>query len=171
MRKHNIVIDASAILAWVQDEEGADKIDRLLYDTDISRWIHGVNLTELQYRLLMLHGNYEAVQKLLDKLLTIGVKFDYTFDSEFTKLAATYRERIKSAELRISLADCFGMAATQLKKREGRIKFLTTDEGEFDGAKKAGLLPVEVDIIHQPSKRPTAKEEKPPVKRRKERKQ
>jgi PIN domain nuclease of toxin-antitoxin system len=170
MTKTNIVFDASSLMAWFRNEEGSERVQKHLMNSTIQRWIHAVNLAEVRYRLLMVLGDVKEVEGILQELAELGLQFVYECDDSVLVLAAQYREAIKSKRLRISLADCFGMAATQLKKKEGRIKFLTTDEGEFDGAKKAGLLPVEVDIIHQPSKRPTVREEKPPVRRKKERK-
>lgn len=153
MTKTNYMFDASSIIAWFRKEEGSERVQKHLMDSTIKRWIHAVNLAELRYRLLMVLGDVKVVEGILQDLAESGLIFICDCDARVLALAAEYREAIKSKRLRISLADCFGMAATQMMKKEGRIKFLTTDEGEFDGAKKAGLLPVEVDIIHQPSKR------------------
>jgi PIN domain nuclease of toxin-antitoxin system len=166
MTKINVVFDASTILAWYRKEEGSEKIERLLRDTSISRWIHAVNLAELRYRFLMLTGNEEITDKAIEKIRGFGVVFLFECDSTVIDLASQYREKIKSKRLRISLGDCFGMAATHLKKKDGRVQFVTTDEGEFDSAQKAGLLPVKVDIIHQPSKRPPPPPDEPRPKRK-----
>ena len=153
MKKRYVVFDASSILCWLHREEGYEKVKAKLYDEDLERCIYAVNLAELSYRLLQERGDYQKVQNVIDALKKMGVQFDFTMNWEIVRLASVYREKIKSAQLPISLGDCFGMAATQLKKADGNPVFLTTDANEFGKAEQAGLLPVKVDIISQPSKR------------------
>lgn len=164
MKKRVVVFDASSILAWIHREEGHERIASKLYNENIERYIYAVNMAEIQYRLLQIRGDRARVKKVTDLLIAMGMKIDYTMNAEIIERAASIREKVKSARFPISLADCFGVAATELKKKDGNAEFMTTDETEFKKAQDAGLIPVKVDIIPQPSKHPLPEKE-PPKKR------
>lgn len=59
------ILDASAVLAWLQDEPGADEVDKIL---DVSA-ISAVNATEVVHKLITRGGaTREKAQSILDQL-------------------------------------------------------------------------------------------------------
>jgi PIN domain nuclease of toxin-antitoxin system len=99
--------DACALLAFLNDEEGAGTIEKLLEqsvtgDTHISMSI--VNLLEVYYGELRDKGT-DIAQVVLDMVQHYSINIVNTISEQIFKEAA----RLK-ATYKISLADCFGLA-------------------------------------------------------------
>lgn len=58
------VLDASAVLAWLQDEEGADVVDRLL--TGGQTTISTANWSEIAQKVIAAGGSWLVASALLD---------------------------------------------------------------------------------------------------------
>ena len=127
-------LDACALLAFLNDEEGADAIEKLLTQSatgSVSVSMSIVNLLEVYYGELRDKGT-EIAQIVLDMLQHYSVKIVNTVSNktflEAARLKATYK---------ISLADCIGIAtAIELSGQ-----FVTSDHHELEAiaSKEASL--------------------------------
>lgn len=123
------VLDASAIIAWLRDESGADVVDDATRDVNSQCLVHSVNLCEVFYDAHRNAGEAHA-QAVVSDLATIGVVERNDFDQAFWMDAG----RLKSGG-GISLADCFGIMLT---KRVGGT-LLTSDRHEMGKVAAAGI--------------------------------
>lgn len=117
------VLDASAMIALLQDEPGADVVDAALSDTANTCFAHATNLCEVYYDAVRTRGEAAAPAVIRD-LFTIGVQPREDLDTLFWQEAGRY----KAVHRRVSLADCFNIALAQ--RVDGDL--LTGDHHEFD---------------------------------------
>jgi len=121
----NSILDACALLAFLNDEEGADKIERLLDQSasgDAAVSMSVVNLLEVYYGELRDKGASVA-QIVLDMVQYYSIRIINTVSEQAFREAA----RLKAA-YRISLADCIGLAtAIELSGQ-----FVSSDHHELD---------------------------------------
>jgi PIN domain nuclease of toxin-antitoxin system len=127
------VLDASAMLALVRDEGGAEVVEALLADTENTCYAHVVNLCEVYYDHVRIAGE-AAAQTELGELAVAGVNFRADIDTDFWQAAG----RHKTALRRVSLAECFCIALAVRVNGE----LLTGDHHEFDRIVPLGLCPV-----------------------------
>ncbi|MCL2410182.1 MAG: PIN domain-containing protein [Treponema sp.] len=128
------ILDACALLAFLNDEEGAGKIEDLLERSasDVSISISIVNLLEVYYGELHDKGSNIA-QIVLDVVQHYSIKVvntisEYAFQ-EAARLKATYK---------MSLADCIGLATAIELSGE----FVTSDHHELDVVAKNEPIPI-----------------------------
>ena len=119
------VLDACAILAFLNDEEGADTVEKLLLqpangDTSVS--ISIVNLLEAYYSELRDKGA-EIAQVVLDMVQYYSIKVVNTISEQAFSEAA----RMKAAYT-MSLGDCIGLATAL----ELSGQFVSSDHHELD---------------------------------------
>lgn len=98
------------MLAFLNDEEGADIVEARLSDNEIVCYAHSINICEVFYDSIRVKDEVYA-EKLLGDLIAAGVIIRNDFDTAFWKEVA----RLKAAH-RASLADFCGVA---LAKRLG----------------------------------------------------
>ena len=117
------ILDACALLAFLNDEEGADTIEELLIQsaTDNSVSMSIVNLLEVYYCELRDKGS-EIAQIVLDMVQHYSIKIvnmvsEQVFH-EASRLKTTYK---------MSLADCIGIATAL----ELSGQFVTSDHHEL----------------------------------------
>ena len=99
-----IVLDASALLAALQNEPGGDKVAALLLDDIRSAVMSTLNWSEVFDRLLRSGISTERVELLLARLAIKTVEFS----REHARVAAEYRIKAPS----LSLADRACLALT-----------------------------------------------------------
>jgi PIN domain nuclease of toxin-antitoxin system len=128
-----IVLDASAMVAFLRDEVGADLVESALNDRTNICLAHAINLCEVFYDAVRERGE-PAAMGLLQDLYTAGVQPRTDFDQAFWQEAGRYQ----AAQRRVSLADCFGVVLTRRVKGE----LLTADHHEFDRIVPLGLCPI-----------------------------
>lgn len=123
------VLDACAMIAYLNGETGGDVVDRLLQDPRNSCYAHSINLCEVYYDALRAAGEQTADEAIRD-LLAAGVMERSEMDH------ALWREvgKIK-ARGRISIADAFCAAMAQRLGGEA----VTSDRREFEPLEKAGV--------------------------------
>ena len=129
--KETFVLDACALIAFLNDEVGADKVENILQKAqrdDCVIYINKLNVLEIYYGVFREDGKEEA-EEIFNKILSLPITIiDKLKDSVFKeagRLKATYR---------ISLADSVALA--EAKTREAQI--LTADHHEFDPIDKNG---------------------------------
>ena len=101
------VLDACALLAFLNDEEGADKIEDLLNKSgtgDVSVSMSIINLLEVYYGELRDKGA-DIAQIVLDMVQHYSIKIINTVSEQVFHEAA----RLK-ASYKMSIADCIGLA-------------------------------------------------------------
>jgi len=98
-----VALDASALLALLNDEEGADKVKELLPDALIST----VNLAEVSTRLSLLGMPGEQIREVLT-LLGLDI---VPFDKEQAFLAGLFAEKTHSLGLSLGDRACLALAS------------------------------------------------------------
>lgn len=126
------VLDASAIIAWLRNEPGADIVDNAICDINSQCLVHAINLCEVYYDACRRSGEARA-DSIISDLTTLGVIERGDFDEAFWKAGGKLK-----AGGGISLPDCFGIALTS---RVGGT-FLTADHGELDKIATAGICSI-----------------------------
>jgi ribonuclease VapC len=109
MAAERLVLDAFAIMAYLHEESGADRVEELLKDADDGRldiWMSTVNLAEVLYKLERRQGA-AAVQQFIDNVPALAVRF-VDADMQLSRGAA----RVKAA-FPVSLADAYATALGQ----------------------------------------------------------
>ena len=121
----NYVLDACALIAFLNDETGAEKIEELLLQAEKTLcrlFINKVNLLEIYYGVYRECGETEAeaVMNIIHDLSIdiVDTLSDDTFKTS-GRLKATYK---------ISLADSIALAEAITRD----AKLVTTDHHEFD---------------------------------------
>jgi uncharacterized protein with PIN domain len=128
------VLDASAMIALLRDETGADVVDAALADTESVCLAHAVNLCEVYYDAVR-QSDERAAYSMIQDLYAAGVQFREDMDMAFWQEVGRY----KGAYGRVSVADCFGITMTRRVNGE----FLTGDHHEFDRIVPLGLCRVQ----------------------------
>ena len=126
------ILDACALLSFLNDEEGAEKIEDMLNKSvkgDVSVSMSIINLLEVYYGELRDKGS-EIAQIVLDMVQHYSIKIINTVSEQVFREAA----RLKAAH-KISLADCIGLATAI----EHSGQFVTSDYHELEAV--AGNVP------------------------------
>jgi len=129
-----IVLDSWAIMAYLEDESGGDKVSEAIadaHDEDIPLLMSVLNVGEVWYVIARQSSALDA-ENSVAQLRQLGIEF-MAADWHLAKEAAKYK-----AKHRMSFADCFAAALTKQKnavlltgdpefrqlEREIRIKWL-----------------------------------------------
>jgi len=99
------VFDASALISFLRDEPGAEKVQTLLERETESKYVHALNLCEVYYDFFRAAGEHSA-ESAISELLAIGIRERNDVDSEFWREVG----RIKAMHRRVSLADCCALS-------------------------------------------------------------
>jgi len=119
------VLDACAIIAFLNDEEGADQVEELLWQRERSSYtlfIHEINLLEIYYGVYRDESKELAEQtyvKVLNLPITVVRGLRKNVFRQAGRLKAVYK---------ISLADSIALAEAKIR----RIPLVTSDHHEFD---------------------------------------
>lgn len=102
------VLDASAIIAYLRDEPGADRVAELLVRPSVIH-VHAVNLLEVYYKLVAFGGDL-AASEALDELRSLGFVLHDRIDDKLTLRSGFFKSRYPF----LSLADsvCVALAET-----------------------------------------------------------
>jgi len=127
------VLDACALIAFLQDEEGAEKVGELLAASQqhaCELVMNKVNLLEVYYCVCREQGAAKAEEVLrLVRGLPLNI-IDCLSDHVFREAG-----RLKSTH-RVSLADAIALAEAMIRGAE----IVTADHHEFDLLEKQGEL-------------------------------
>src|SRR5215218_2330474 len=118
----NYVYDASALIAYLRNEVGAQRVADLLLEQDDLHFVHAVNLCEVYYDAIRASGDADAETAIVE-LASVGIVTRSDLDDPFWKSVG----RLKAGG-GLSLADCFAIALTQ--RLAGAL--VTADHHEFD---------------------------------------
>ncbi|MFO1186614.1 MAG: type II toxin-antitoxin system VapC family toxin [Alphaproteobacteria bacterium] len=109
-----MVLDSSAILAYLYGEPGADATAAVLGIASAS----SVNLVEVRAKYRERHGRTDDVEELVETKLIAEIPFDGAQSMEAGRLLSLHRKH------NLSLADCACLALTALS----REPVMTTDK-------------------------------------------
>jgi ribonuclease VapC len=110
----NVALDASALLAWLQDEPGAEQVDAVLNEAVMST----VNWAEV-YQKSLAH-NVDTTN-LREDLELLGMRIE-PFTTQQAEIAAGLWQRTRSAGLSLGDRACLALAS------ELKHPVLTTDK-------------------------------------------
>ncbi len=128
MRK-TFILDACALIAFLNDEEGADLVEKLLCMASARNaylLMNKVNLFEIYYGVYRDDGIEEA-KNVLGKIENLPVRIIDTLTDE-----VFYEAGKLKATNRISLADAIAIAEANIRD----VELVTCDHHEFDALEK-----------------------------------
>jgi PIN domain nuclease of toxin-antitoxin system len=126
-----VVLDACAVLAYLNNEEGADLVEDILANETC--YMHSVNICEVFYNVNSVRGPEPADEALKWLLDIVGIRRVAEDDAEIIRSAG-----LAKCALRIALADCFCIALA----RRVSAPVVTADRAEFEPALAGGLCEV-----------------------------
>ena len=126
----NVVLDASAMIAFLRAEEGAQVVLSELSRPECRASAHALNLCEVYYDFARASSEAVAVDAVND-LLMLGIKERSDMHGAFWRAMG----RLKSTYRRVSLADCAALAlAVDLD-----AMLLTADRHELEPLQALGI--------------------------------
>ena len=136
MTGKSFVLDACALIALLNQEEGSEIIRDLLRRAEhgsVTVRLHAVNLCEVYYDCLRVSGGIKA-EALLKTVEIMPIFVEETIDGRLLREVG----RIKASE-KLSLADAFavGLAITS------KARLLTSDHHELEPLQKKGIVKIE----------------------------
>lgn len=123
-----VILDACAIIAYLNDEEGAATIDRLVAEERVLS-IAAIKALEVAYDAVKLSGTSDTISEVSDAINAIPCRIEWTMSWEVFARAAEFK-----AHNRISLADSVALALARTKG----ARLATSDHHEFDSIEKQG---------------------------------
>lgn len=127
------VFDASAFIALLEDEPGAEIVEELLQEPKNRCLIFAINACEVYYDLHR-RGNKGDAESLESIFAEYDLELLDGLPSDLWKAAGA----LKSKGRRVSLADCFALALTVREK--GTL--VTSDHHELDPIAEADVCPI-----------------------------
>jgi predicted nucleic acid-binding protein len=130
----NYVLDACAVIALLDGEEGAEIVKDLFEKAEageITVYIHSVNLLEIYYDR-MRAINIEVAEEFIEKMSNSPVKIIDTISQTLLREAARFKVTYKP-----SLADCFALATASCY--QGTL--VTSDHSELEEVEKSEQIP------------------------------
>lgn len=134
-----IVLDSSAMLAYLNAETGGDRVRNLLLDPerDVPVYAHAVNLFEV-FHFFLRTGGQAAAEDAVAALKADGVLVRRDMDDAFWQDAARLVAVQRGQGLQLAQGDAFGLA---LARREG-ADFYTSDRHELQSVAASGAASV-----------------------------
>jgi PIN domain nuclease of toxin-antitoxin system len=128
----NHILDASAMVAYLEAEPGGAVVAALLADPTAVCYAHSMNLCEVYYQGIRRKG-IPAAKVAVASLYADGL-------IERRDMSRRYWQRVGElkARGRISLPDCFCISLAL----ELRGEVVTSDHGEFDPLVPLGIVPI-----------------------------
>ena len=120
------ILDASAMIAFLRDETGAEVVSAALTDADSNSVAHALNMCEVYYDFHRASGESVA-DNAIEDLENLGVQVSEVLTGKAAE--------IKSIHRRVSLADCFALTLAASLDAE----LLTADHHELDALVKYGI--------------------------------
>ncbi|GAB1372897.1 hypothetical protein MASR1M45_29610 [Candidatus Kapaibacterium sp.] len=123
--KNIFVLDACAMIAFLSDEVGANKVQELLDLANygnIPLYIHQINLLEIHYGIVRSDG-IELANHILAEIRKLPLKVVDKIDNHLFANSSYFKSNYK-----ISLADSIALGLSKSLK----AKLVTSDHHEFD---------------------------------------
>jgi len=126
------VFDASALIAFLRDEPGAEVVQNLLGHPPAH--VHALNLCEIYYDFWRA-ATESAAESAITDLVALGIQERNDMDSVFWRKVG----ELKAIYRKVSLADCCGLA---LANRLG-VTLVSADRHELEPLLSAGICRIE----------------------------
>lgn len=131
--KELYVLDACAVIAFLQREPGAEVVAAILKNPRSRCLIHAISACEVFYDLYRRSGEEDA--SALEEILAVaGIEMVEIMSSTLWRTAG----KLKAEWRRVSLADCLVLALAQIER--GTV--LTSDHHELDPIAQAAVCPI-----------------------------
>lgn len=130
----NVVLDASAMIAFLRDEGGAEVVMNQMQRPECRAFAHALNLCEVYYDFLRASGETTAIDAIKD-LLALGIEERNDMHADFWRGMG----RLKASYRRVSLADCAALALAA----ELHAVLLTADRHELEPLCETGVCEIE----------------------------
>lgn len=117
-----IVLDACALIAFLNDEPGAEMMAAML-ENSISVEMSAINLLEIAYDAARSSGSSAAITEILDAVNQLPIKIHWHMNEEVFRHAAEFK-----SSYRISLADAIALALA----KSLNAPVASSDHHEFD---------------------------------------
>ena len=127
------VLDACAVLAYINNEIGADKVEQLLMSQQ-RVFMASINLLEICYDMARRTGSLEEASHFYRLVTSWPIHIVVVLDVPLLIAAASFKMRG-----RVSLADAVALGLAKIKQ----AKLVTSDHHEFDTLEQAGLAEFE----------------------------
>jgi PIN domain nuclease of toxin-antitoxin system len=127
------ILDACALIAYLNDEEGAVFVEEL-FSGNKEIFMSVVNLYEVCYDAVRTSGNEHSVAEVLEVIKQLPIVVVWNIDEELLRAATHFKTKYK-----ISLADSFALGLADILG----AKIVSADHHEFEPIARAG----EADII------------------------
>ena len=127
------VLDACAVLAYLNDELGADRVEHVILGRH-TVFMASINILEIGYDMARRSGRLEDAAGLYRLISTWPIHIIDRMDEPLLVAAASFKMRG-----RLSLADAVALGLAQIKQ----AKLVTSDHHEFDALEQAGLAQFE----------------------------
>ena len=123
-----IVLDSSAMVAYLSNEPGGELVSSLFQDNEreVGVCAHAVNLCEVHYHFSLAY-DFAAAEKAIAILKGDGIVERNDMDSAFWRDVAFLIHSQRSAKFKMALGDACGLA---LARRVGG-EFYTSDRAEL----------------------------------------
>ena len=129
----NVVLDASAIVAYLNGEQGGNVVATLLLDPNVTCYAHSFNLCEVYYDAVR-SASKATAQQIIRDLKSDGVIFRRDFSVAFWQAVGDLK-----AGGGMSLPDCVCVTLAKFLNAEA----VTADRTEFSRAVSLGVCPVQ----------------------------
>ncbi len=119
------VLDSRALIAFFRNEEGADKVDKILTSAALLECeiiMHNVSVAEFYYDSIYFSSKEDA-DLLMEKLLSFPIDFIQAVEIDLIKQVGYFKTTYK-----VSFADCFVLGTARLYKST----IVTSDHHEFN---------------------------------------
>jgi PIN domain nuclease of toxin-antitoxin system len=115
------ILDACALITYLQNEKGADKIINIFKEENNIILMHAINFGEVYYDALK--RDEKIAQKLVEIINDLPIIIKWDINIELIKFASQFKTKYK-----MSLADSYAIALAY----ENNAFIVTTDHHEFD---------------------------------------
>ena len=124
----SVVLDACALIAFFNDEEGADIVAQVLLEVSHVE-IAAINVLEIAYDAVRRSGVSSAALMVMERIRALPIRIRWDMDPTLIAGAAVFKMRF-----RMSIADSVALALAQQKQ----APLVTCDHHEFDRIEVAG---------------------------------
>jgi PIN domain nuclease of toxin-antitoxin system len=130
---NRFLLDACAVVAYLNDEEGAEEIEKMLWECaqkSGALFLHEINLLEIYYGVYR-DESEQLAEETYNKVVGLPIKIIAGLKKNVFKEAG----RLK-ATYKVSLADSIALAEAKVRK----IPLVTCDHHEFDRVQERNEL-------------------------------
>ena len=121
----NYILDACALIAYLQEENGAEKVKTILKDPSNQIFMHSVNFGEVYYDALKV--SKDKANQLFETIAELPIKILWNIEEETIKQAGNYKLNFK-----MSYADSFVLETAKINNAQ----VVSSDHHEFDAVEE-----------------------------------